>query len=272
MDNRYISGYLKSTNMQSSFFDIDRWTWKRKLKHWSGKQITFTTGSKWLADCVKNSELFRDNRVEVIPNGLNLNIYKPIEKTTARNILNLPKNKQLILFGAVKSLDDKRKGFHLLREALGIISDSAQNLDIELVIYGASTPQNPPELGFKCHYTGYLHDEYSLALLYSACDVFVAPSMMENLPFTVMEALACGSPSVAFNIGGMPDLIQHKKNGFLASPFDIKELAAGIVWVLEDHERKNTLERNARQQAESDFSIELQTSRYIDLYNEICKT
>jgi glycosyltransferase involved in cell wall biosynthesis len=206
----------------------------------------------------------------VIANGLDIQRYKPIEKSFARNLLGLPQNKQLILFGAMSSTSDRRKGFHLLLPALKKLSQGQMGQDrLELVVFGASQPLEPPDFGFKTHYLGRLNDDISLALVYAAADIFVAPSTEDNLPNTVMEALACGIPCVAFKIGGMPDMIEHQQNGYLAHPYDIEDLAQGINWVLENTERYNQLCIQARQKVEQEFTLELQAEKYLELYSDI---
>ena len=110
------------------------------------------------------------------------------------------------------------------------------------------------DIDFKTRYLGTLSDEISLALIYAAADVFVAPSVHENLPNTVIESLACGTPCVAFKIAGMPDLIQHKQNGYLAHPFATEDLAPGIAWVLESPQRWQVLSSRAREKVEQEFT------------------
>jgi glycosyltransferase involved in cell wall biosynthesis len=137
------------------------------------------------------------------------------------------------------------------------------------VIFGASRPQEPLKLSLQSHYLGRLNDEISLAVAYAAADVFIAPSIQDNLPNTVMEALACGTPCVAFNIGGMPDMIEHQRNGYLAQPFESEDLAKGIVWVLENQERYQKLCDRARQKAEQEFTLDIQSHRYESLYRQL---
>jgi glycosyltransferase involved in cell wall biosynthesis len=139
------------------------------------------------------------------------------------------------------------------------------------VIIGASRPENPPDMGMPVHYMGRLHDEISQVLLYSAADVLVAPSIQENLSNTVMEALACGTPVVAFHIGGMPDMIDHKINGYLSSPFEPNDLAEGIMWVLEDAKRHNMLSQLARQTVMERFASRKVVEQYIELYQDVIK-
>lgn len=249
--------------------DLSRWIWQRKLKAWQNLNLAVVAPSKWLAECTKASSLFKDKRVEVIPNGIDTETYRPIERSVARKLLKLPQNKQLVLFGAVNATSNHRKGFHLLQPALQNLSQSGWNDKIELVVFGSSRPTEDPELGFSSHYLGKFGDDVSLALVYAAADMFVAPSVQDNLPNTVMEAIACGTPSVAFNIGGMPDLIEHQQNGYLAKAYDIEDLAKGIAWVLENSDRHQKLSHKARVKTEKEFTLNLQANRYSSLFAEM---
>lgn len=249
--------------------DLSRWVWSRKTRSWRNLDLTIVALSSWLAKSAYSSALFRDVRIELIPNGIDIELYKPIDRQFARQLLNLPQDKQLILFGSMNATSDTRKGFHLLQPALEQLSRSGWRDRLELVIFGASRPENSPDLGFKTHYLGVFKDDLSLAIAYSAADVFVLPSVQENLANTVMEALSCGIPCVAFNIGGMPDLIEHQNNGYLAYPYKIDDLAAGIVWVLENAERHQKLKAAARTKVEQNFTLNIQAQRYSKLFNEL---
>jgi len=116
-----------------------------------------------------------------------------------------------------------------------------------------------------------MHDDISIALLYSAADLFVAPSIQENLSNTVMEAMACGTPCVAFNVGGMPDLIEHECNGYLARPLEAEDLAEGIAWCLANEERSHTLSGRCREKV-TGYSLDCVARQYIDLYKNILTT
>jgi glycosyltransferase involved in cell wall biosynthesis len=251
--------------------DLSLRVWERKNKSWKELQIVVVATSRWMADMARASSLFKDKRIEVIPNGLDTRQYKPINKETARDAYNLPHDKKLILFSAFSATSDKRKGHQFLIPALKKISEGGWKSNAELVIIGASRPEKSPVPGMKIHYMGHLHDEISQVLLYSAADVLVAPSMQENLANTVMESLSCGTPVVAFNIGGMPDMIDHQINGYLVKPFEADDLAEGIVWVIGNKERHETLSQRARQMVEERYSLEKIASRYLDLYQNILK-
>lgn len=250
-------------------WDVSRWVWQRKARDWKGMNLTIVSPSSWLAKCVQASSLFKELRVEVIPHGLDIKRYKPIDRWNARELLNLPQDKQLILFGAMDATSDRRKGFHLLQPALQSLSKSGWQDKTELVVFGSSQPSNLPDLGLKSHYLGKLSDDISLALVYSAADVTIVPSIQEAFGQTASESLACGTPVVAFNETGLKDIVDHQQNGYLAKAFEIEDLAQGIAWVLKNKERHQKLCERSREKAEQEFLLELQARRYSSLYTEI---
>lgn len=249
--------------------DLSRWVWQRKAKAWEKLNLTLVTPSSWLAECTRESSLFRTQRVEVIANGLDLNLYQPTPQQLARKTLNLPQDKKIVLFGAVNATQSRRKGFHLLQPALQQLANSTWQKQIDLVVFGANPSSDQPDLGFKTHYLGKINDEKVLALAYAAADVFVAPSLQDNLPNTLVEAIACGTPCVAFDVGGILDIIEHQQNGYLAHPYDVEDLAQGIAWVLEQPDRHQQLCERARQKAEQTFTLEGQANRYLALFNQV---
>ena len=226
--------------------------------------------------------------MEVIANGVDLNRFKPREISLVREVMGLPSNKKIILFGAMDATTDPWKGFKYLKSALDKFQKFDLRNQIELVVFGASEPEKPSDFRFPVRYIGKLHDEISISLLYAAADVFIAPSVRDNLPFTVMESMSCGTPCVAFEIGGMPDMIDHKKNGYLARPFDTNDLAKGIEFVLYgnselsegkrsgageflDKERIQRMRQKARKKAEDMFDLETCAGSYLKLYEEILR-
>jgi glycosyltransferase involved in cell wall biosynthesis len=251
--------------------DLSRWVWQRKAKAWKQADLTVVALSRWLADCAKASSLFKDVRIELIHNGLDTEYYRPINRAFARELLRLPQDKKLILFGSLNATSDPRKGFHFLQPALQELSKAGWHDRLELVVFGSSQPQHPPNFAFKTHYLGTFNDDISLAMIYSAADIFVLPSIQENLANTVMEAMACGTPCVAFNIGGMPDMIEHQQTGFLALPYKVTDIAKGIAWILENEERYQKLSYHARAKVEQEFTQELQSRRHLSLFNQILK-
>jgi glycosyltransferase involved in cell wall biosynthesis len=249
--------------------DLSRLVWERKRKSWRDVPIVVVATSYWLAEMARSSSLFKDQRIEVIPNGIDTNKYQPLDKRIAREACGLPQDKHLVLISAFNVATDKRKGNQFLVPALRKMAETGWGENTELVVIGAAVPENPPDFGLKVHYMGHLYDEISQVLLYAAADVTVAPSMQENLSNTVMESLSCGTPVVAFNIGGMPDLIGHKLSGYLARPFEIDDLAAGMVWVLEDRDRRASLSLRARQTAIDKYALKTVSNQYLALFQSI---
>lgn len=234
---RWREGYTAGSRPpRESGFDLDGWTWRRKQRHWR-RPFQIVTPSRWLADCVEQSTLMRGWPVAVIPNPIDTEVWRPVEKRLARQKLNLPPTAPLLLFGALGGDEDPRKGYDLLREALQHLRGRVAGLELnglELVVFGQLAPSShETPLGFPVRHTGYLHDDEKLRLLYSAADAVAVPSRLEAFGQTASEAHACGTPVVAFNTGGLADIVAHRRTGYLAKPFEVQDLAAGIEWVLE---------------------------------------
>ncbi len=264
---RWHDGYLKENRPDyEKGFDFNRWTWERKLKHWR-RPMHIVTPSTWLAELVRESALMRDWPISVIPNCIDTNRWQPIDKNIARNLLNLPRGVPLLLFGAMGGSNDLRKGFDLLIEALKYLRSEIKEL--ELIVFGQLAPENPLDLGFPIHYTGHLNDDLSLQILYSAADVMVIPSRQDNLPNTGLESMACGTPVVAFDICGLPDIVQHQQTGYLAKPFDAEDLARGIQWILGETARQKSLSQQSRSFAINNFSNQTVTKKYINVYEKV---
>lgn len=160
--------------------------------------------------------------------------------------------------------NNPRKGFTELSNAM----DKLTSKDIEFVVFGSSKPQNAPDLGFKTHYLGNLHDDVSLVTLYSAVDVMIVPSLQENLSNAIMESLSCGTPVVGFDVGGNIDMIEHKNTGYLAKPFDATDLKEGIEWVL-NNPNYDELCVNAREKVMREFDSVVVAGKYISLYKKV---
>lgn len=220
--------------------------------------------SSWLASLAKNSTLLKNTPIYHLPNLIDTTVFSPFDQNLAKHLFNLPIDKKLILFGAVSATSDPRKGFAELSAALQKIDIQ----DYELVIFGSGKPKTSQNFKQKVHYLGRLHDDISLRLLYNAADVMVVPSLQENLSNVIMEAMACGTPVVSFNIGGNADLIEHQQNGYLAKPFDCEELAHGISWVLNSPNYSELCE-NSRAKILYHFSSEQLVKKYIALYNHL---
>jgi glycosyltransferase involved in cell wall biosynthesis len=249
--------------------DLSRRVWQRKEETWQDLNLTIIAPSRWMAACARSSSLLHDRRIEVIPNAIDVQIYKPVEKHAARERFSLPHDRNLILFGAKSATLDRNKGFHLYAEALRELAATTKNDSVDLVFFGSEQPDKHADLGFKAHYLGWQDDDITLSHLYSAADVFVLPSLQESLGYTVMESMACGTPAVAFRQGGVPDLIDHQLNGYLAQPYEPSGLARGIGWILEDTRRWDELSHHARRKIEHECAVENVAKRHLDLYRDI---
>lgn len=266
-DLRWKFGYTEDNRpVYENGFDLNKWTWQRKIKAWR-KPFNIVTPSNWLAKCVQESALMKDWPITVIPNSINTSSWIPIDKKHAKTILNIPLDCKLILFGAMGGGKDPRKGIDLLLSSFQDLKHICSN--IQLAVFGQDQPDIVKNYGLPINYLGHVHDEISLRVLYSAADVMVIPSRQDNLPNTGLEALSCGTPLVAFDTGGLSDLIVHKYNGWLAKPFDSSDLAKGIYWTIENEDRHLILCENSRSFSVDNFSQEVIFHKYKQLYETI---
>ncbi len=248
--------------------DLSNRIWKRKENAFKELNLQIVAPSRWLAGCAQTSSLFKNLDVTVIPNGIDTKLYQPMDLSSTRAKLNLPQNKKLVLFGAMGLSKDANKGLQFLKPVLGHLAKQKMK-DLEFVIMGSRKSGRDSDFGFPIHYLGTLKSEPTIASLYGAVDATLLLSLQENLPYAVMESLSCGTPVVAFEIGGVPDMVDHQVNGYLAKPYEVEDIARGIAWVLEDKIRQEKLREQARKKCEDHFSLELQAQRYTKLYKQV---
>ena len=264
VDARWRAGYDRGNRpFPCSGPDIDRFTWNRKLRAWK-HPAHIVTPSRWLADCVRHSALMKDWPVTVIPNVLDTDVFKPLDRQYCRHVLNLPGDKRIVLFGAFGGGGSLNKGYDLLLEAMNSLA--ASRLDILCVVFGQSEPQAPPSIPFPIKWMGHVGDDSTLALLYGAADVMVIPSRLENLPQSGTEAHACGCPVVAFDCGGLSEVVDHRVTGYLAEAYRTDDLARGIAWVLSDKMLNARLGQAARAKAKKLWSASSVVPAYLDVY------
>jgi glycosyltransferase involved in cell wall biosynthesis len=220
---------------------LNKWTIRRKARYWENLEVQIVCPSTWLEGLVRSSMVPCSDKALVVPNCLNLEVFKPHDRLAARCRFGLPLDKQLILFGA-HDPHNLRKGGDLLRQALRQMDSS----NLVLVVFGASSGDEIE--GIPTIWVGIIREEYQLASLYSAVDVMCVPSRIESFGQTASEPQACGVPVVAFNATGLRDVVEHKVTGYLAKPYDIEDYAFGIQWVLDAD--KKLLGENARKRAE----------------------
>jgi len=234
---------------------------KKQKVYTSKKDLTIIGLSKWMAHEAKSSALLRNKHVVNLPNGINLDEFKPQNSTEFKKEQGLSTSKKLVLFGAVAALDEPRKGFAYLKEALGQLNSEKY----ELVIIGGD--KTFEQEGFTIHNLGNINDDKLMINFLSAADVVVVPSIQENLSNVIMESLACATPVVAFKIGGNSDMISHKENGYL-SELNSNELAEGIRWCT-SNENLSTISKQARETVVKKFDIRNVSQQYLELYNSI---
>lgn len=251
--------------MTDKYKDVAYKQFKRKLKMFAKyENISFIAPSQWLIGCVQNSPFAKNKKTKCIPNAIDTTLFRPIDRAIARKILNLPAEKKLICFGAESGQKNPYKGWHYLEKALQNLKRDGEK-DIETIIFGSESCQETAnKIPFPVHFFGRLHDTYSLMLLYNAVDAFVTPSLADNFPLTCLESLSCGTPVVGFNVGGIPDMIEHRKNGYLAEYKNSEDLAEGIKYILFAGEYE-TLSQNARDKAISLSSEEKIVEQHIHL-------
>lgn len=267
---RWRSGYTKGNRSNNdSKIDIDKLVWLRKTKAWKETNIYTVSPSQWLAECAKQSSLFQNRPITVIPNPLDTDIYKPLDKKICRDILKLPQGKNIILFGAIGGGNDPRKGYDLLINALGKLKSKIDVKSTICVVFGQSKPYKLPDLPFTTLWLGHLYDDTTLSLLYNSANVMIVPSRVDNLPQTATEAQSCGIPVIAFNTTGLQDIIAHLETGYLAKAFDTEDMANGIQLILNEQNNNDNFSIQARKRAVHLWSTQTVISQYHNLYKEI---
>jgi glycosyltransferase involved in cell wall biosynthesis len=269
-DARWRAEYTKANRVDDGTrFDVERWVADRKKRHWRKPRHAITP-SAWLAELARSSDLLGNWSVHVIPNALDTDAFRPIPSDEARALLGLPMDRSIVLVALSGDLSDPRKGFDLLQSAIRqLTTDNEHALNFDLAVIGRGEPPAEWPADFPTtHWLGYLNDT-QLPSAYSAADAVIVPSRQDNLPQTGTEAQACGTPVVAFAIGGLPDIVSHKETGYLAVPTDPQDLAAGIAWVLLDEARRSNLAVAARERAVRLWSAPVVAAAHAELFGTI---
>ena len=248
--------------------DLAARVWKRKQHLLENRSVAFVACSRWLQGEAKGSALLRGQTIAQVHNPIDTRLYRPGDKQAARQAEGLPADRLLLLF-VCQNVAHANKGMSYLCEACQQLAQKYPDLKdrLTLVVLGSHADEVAGQMPFDVVQAGYVADEQRLIRLYQAADAFVLPSLSENLPNTIMEALACGVPCVGFRVGGIPEMIDHRKNGYVADYRSSDDLARGIWWVLCEADRPTLSEAAVRKVAHT-YAQQTVAMRYIEIYQE----
>ena len=248
--------------------DISRRIWNRKREAYASipkEKITLVTPSRWLAGKVRESSLARSFGIEIIPNGVNTKIFRPHEKKVARQALGLAEDSKIVLFASYFS-KDVYKGFPTLLDALARVRENEKLVGLTVGLGGTEPVQGSP---VPIRSLGFIEDEERMSLVYCAADLFVLPSFQDNFPNAALEALACGVPVVASNVGGIPEIIRDGQTGLTVMPGDSEGLARAMDDLLGAPARRAAMSSDCRRIAVEEYSLEIQVERYLQVYGNL---
>lgn len=261
---------LTSNREQDLSYNI----WNQKQAIYGRLNPVFIAPSKWMAQQVKKSSLGAPYPVHVIPNPIDHEHFAPMNAKRSRRYFNLPEDKTYILFGAINATSDPIKGFKELMQALSIIDQqiNLQASNVELLVFGNQDESIESQLSTTCHLLGHIESEEAIINCYNAADYLIIPSLQDNLPKTVMEALACGIPCIGFNTGGIPEMVDNEENGFIAEWGNSQDLATQIKRAIKlDHEKFLEMKANARQKVLDNYTYGEIASQHLELYKSYLK-
>lgn len=260
----YFSNCDNCPQMKNNPYNITHAALLTKIKYMPPNMV-IVSPSKWLADCAKKSKVFCNHRVEVIKNAVEMDIFKVVSKREAKSKLGIDNNLKVILFGA-ENHAEKRKGFKQLLNSMAILNKKVRGENILVLTFGDKN-EDIEKLGFKYKSLGYIKDDSKLAIAYSAADVVAFSSLEDNLPNIILEALSCDTPLVAYDLGGMPDVIINGKTGYCVERNNDEEFAERIYQVLFTEQQFC-----CRKYAEQNFQLKHQANSYRLLYEDIENT
>lgn len=246
--------------------DLSRRVFDRKKAIYGGGDIAFVACSRWLASLAERAALTKGHYVTDIPNAIDTEVFCPGDKEEARLRLKLPADRHMLLFGSMKTTD-KRKGIDYLIEASRLLAEKYPELadTLGVMVLGAASAEYAESFPFPIYCLGYVNDERELVDIYNAADLYVTPSLQDNLPNTIVEAMSCGTPCVGFDTGGIPQMIAHRVNGYVARYKSAEDLAEGIYTTLYCGEYDRMC-RNARAEAVAQYSEPVAAARYVQVY------
>ena len=246
--------------------DLSHALWNKKHSAFESENLKIITCSHWLEQKAKASSILSSHNIQCIPNALNLRQFAPAQKTVIKTNLGLDIQKKYMLFVAMRA-SAPTKGFTYLKNALEIWvknNPEAKKFAELLVVGEVHEPAVFEALALPVRLVGKVSNGKKMAEYYNAADVFVTPSLEENLPNTLMEAMACGTPCVGFQVGGIPEMIDHLSNGYVARPLNAEDLATGIQWVFDHPEASQA----AREKTENCYAEQLVAKKHVDFYQK----
>ena len=240
--------------------------WRRKTEMLDRQRVTYVCCSEWLAGEARKSGLLKGQRIVSIPNAIDTRVFRPQDKRQARQALGLPTDRRIVLFVSQR-VTDPRKGISYFVEAVRMLVQQHPEMkeDTGVAILGGHAEEVASQLALPSYPLGYVSDASRIVSVYNAADVFVLPSLEDNLPNTLMEAMACGVPCVGFRVGGIPEMISHQQNGYVAQERDAADLSRGIRYVLNDADYK-ALSSECLRKVAHHYSQQSVANRYIEVY------
>ena len=252
-----------------SLTDLAKSVFEKKRRIYSQAHLTFVGCSRWMTELAKQSRLTEGHTVVHIPNAIDMEVFRPTSMEKARETLGIRVDRKVILFGAQR-ITDERKGFRYLADACRLIKENNPGLadKIVIMVVGGDSTKIQGELPMEIKPVRYVKEEQQMVEIYNAADLYVTPSLQDNLPNTIVEAMACGVPCVGFNVGGIPEMIDHKQNGYVAEMKNAKDFADGIEWALTADYA--TLSEAAHRKALETYSEEAVAKKYMEVYDNAC--
>jgi glycosyltransferase involved in cell wall biosynthesis len=263
-DQRWLEGYTaRNRGDDHQWLDLDAWVWRRKVRSWR-RPIHLVSPSEWLADNARKSLLARHWPIDVIPNAVPIDVYKPLPRDLARDVVGIDRASRVVLFGAIGI--GAAKGWDLLLPALRHVAQSDK--DVICIVLGMTEPRQPPSMPLRMRYVPRLADDIAMTMMFNAADVVIVPSRVENFPQMATEAQACGIPVVGFATTGLCEAIEDGKTGLLARSFDPDCLGQRILDVLSNKARSEEMGKRARNRARKLWSYDVVASAYADVYEQ----
>ena len=272
---KFVNYCKNCPQLKTNTYDIPFLVQQTKIEEFNKKDLTIVTPSRWLANCVKKSKVFNNLRVEVIPNSLETDVFKPVQKYQAKKSLNINSDIITLLFGA-HTQNEHRKGFKQLLKAISFclqndfIKKLIEDNKLNVLIFG-DVNEDLQNIGIPVISTGYINSDERLADIYSAADIFLLPSLEDNLPNTILESMACGTPIVTFDVGGMSDVIQHGITGYVAPCFSSEKFGELILNLIHNESKRIQMGTNCRRLIEGKFQLKHQAAKYSELFKDLLK-